>query len=211
MTGLTAPHDPEDLWLAAEVVDVPQHRMLMQGDMIMVESGLVCLVSHPCSMRRGSQLHDTQVVAPVRDHHVSDWDGSYDWMPLPGPQAADFKNPAACLRELRSELTENLQCGQRIAVMAESGVHLLQQRMAFHISRVVINLAELAEFSAPVLAEAELHEQWVSELGEQYEAQFHQLLEANGRKLRSWLDSAHTRSQALRYVRMEISRLKKLS
>lgn len=206
MTELAAPDDPEDLWLAADVVDVPQHRMLMQGDLIVVESGLVCIVSHACSMRRGTQLHDTQVVAPIRDHHVNDWKGNYDWMPLPGAQLPGLDNPAACLRELRSEFTANLQEGKRIAVMADTGVHLLQQRMAFHLSRVVIDLRELAEHSAPVLAEAELHEQWVSELGEDHDALFHQLLEADNRKLRRWLSETHTRPQAMRAVREEIAR-----
>ena len=210
MTELATPDDPEDLWLAADVVDVPQHRMLMQGDLIVVESGPVCIVSHACSMRRGSLLHDTQIVAPIRDHHVSDWKGSYDWMPLTGAQVPGLENPAACLRELRSESTTSLRGGKRIAVMADTGVHLLQQRMACHLIRVIIDVAELAEQSAPVLAEAELHEQWVSDLGEECEPQFHQLLEADNRRLRRWLSEAHTRSQAMRAVREEILRLKEL-
>ena len=68
--------------------------------------------------------------------------------------------------------------------MADVGVHLLQQRMAFHLSRVIIDVAELAEHSAPVLAEAELHEQWVADLGIDTESAFHQFLEANNRRLR---------------------------
>lgn len=205
MTELATPDDPEDLWLAADASDVPRHRMLMQGDLIVVESGPVCIVSHACSMRRGSRLHDTQIVAPVRDHHAGGWRGNYDWMPLPGARAPSLQNPAACLRELRSEPTTNLQTGERIAVMADTGVHLLQQRMAFHLSRVVIDLRELAEHSAPVLAEAELHEQWVGDLGEAREPEFHEFLDADDRKLRRWLDEARTRPQALRAVREQIA------
>ena len=178
--------------------------------MIAVESGLVCIVSHACSMRRGTQLHSTQVVAPIRDHHVSDWKGNYDWMPLPGTQLPGLENPAGCLRELRSEFTADLQAGKRMAVMADTGVQLLQQRMAFHLSRVVIDLRELAEHSAPVLAEAELHEQWVSELGEDHDTLFHQLLDADNRKLRRWLGESRTRPQAMRAVREEILRRKGL-
>lgn len=211
MNGLAAPDDPEDLWLAAEVIDVPRHRMLMQGDLVVVESGPVCVVSHACSMRRGSQLHNTQVVAPLRDHHVSDWKGSYDWMPLPGAQVPGLENPAASLRELRSEPTAGLSAGKRIAVMADTGIHLLQQRMACHLTRVIIDIAEFAEQSAPVLAEAELHEQWVSDLGEEHEPQFHQLLETDNRRLRRRLREARTRPQAMRAVREEIGRLKESS
>lgn len=210
MTELATPDDPEDLWLAADVVDVPQHRMLMQGDLIVVESGPVCVVSHACSMRRGSQLHETQIVAPIQDHRITDWKGNFDWMPLPGAQVPSVENPAACLRELRSESTASLLDGKRIAVMADTGVHLLQQRMACHLIRVIIDTKELAEHSAPVLAEAELHEQWVSELGEACEPDFHQLLEADNRKLRRWLSETHTRPQAMRAVREEIARLKEL-
>ena len=206
MTELATPDDHEDLWLAAEASCVPRHRMLMQGDLIAVESGPVCIVSHACSMRRGSRLHDTQIVAPVRDHHVGGWRGNYDWMPLPGARVPGIQNPAACLRELRSEPTTSLQAGDRIAVMADTGVHLLQQRMAFHLCRVVIDLRELAEHSAPVLAEAELHEQWVGDLGEEREPEFHQFLDADNRKLRSQLHEARTRPQAMRTAREEIVR-----
>ena len=204
------PDDPEDLWLAVGASNVPRHRMLMQGDLIAVESGFVCIVSHACSMRQGPRLHDTQIVAPVRDHQAVIWRGNYDWMPLPGAVVPGLQDPAACLRELRSELTASLQAGERIAVMAETGVHLLQQRMAFHLCRVIIDLPELAEHSAPVLAEAELHEQWAGDLGEEHEPQFHQLLDADDRKLRGWLNEARTRPQAMRAVREEIARRRAL-
>ncbi len=184
--------------------------MLMQGDVIVVESGPVCIVSHACSMRRGASFHNTQIVAPMQDHYVHDWKGNYDWMPLPGAQVPGLENPAACLRELRSEATTSLQAGKRIAIMADRGVHLLQQRMACHLIRVVIDVSELAEHSAPVLAEAELHEQWVSDLGPDHETQFHQFLDEDGRKLRLWLNEVHTRPQAMRAVREEIARLKEL-
>ncbi len=205
MTELAAPEASEDLWIATGVSDVPRHRMLMQGDLIVVDQGPICIVSHACSMRRGPQLHETQLVAPLRDHHVDDWRGHYDWMPLPGVQVSGLKNPATCLRQLWSEPTANLQEGERVAVMAETGVHLLQQRMAFHLCRVVIDLRELAEHSAPVLAEAELHEQWIEVLGVEREPEFHELLDADERKLRAWLDQTHTRNQAMREVRKQIA------
>ncbi len=69
----------------------------MQGDVIVTCDGPVCVVSHPCSMRKGPELRDTQIVAPIRDHHGG-WKGHYDWMPLPCVQFPDMANPAACIR-----------------------------------------------------------------------------------------------------------------
>lgn len=204
MSELSAPDDPEDLWLASAYEDVPPARMLMQGDIIVIDSGTVCVVSHACSMRRGSQLHPTQIVAPVGDQSNTAWQGNYDWMPLPNLQNAELRAPAAYLRELRSESTADLQLGKRIGVMADTGIHLLQQRMAHHLTRVVIELAELAEHSAPILAEVDLHEEWISQLGTSAEPGFHAFLDQDDRKLRLWLERQHTRHQAISTVRMEI-------
>ena len=178
--------------------------MLMQGDIIVIDSGTVCVVSHACSMRRGSQLHPTQIVAPVGDQSNTAWQGNYDWMPLPNLQNAELRAPAACLRELRSESTADLQSGKRIGVIADTGIHLLQQRMAHHLTRVVIELTELAEHSAPVLAEVDLHEEWTTELGAAAESAFHTLLDQEDRKLRVWLEAPRTRNQAISAVRREI-------
>lgn len=178
----------------------------MQGDVILTGVGPVCVCSHACSMRRGAQLHDTQIVAPIRDHSAPRWHGSFDWMPLPGAPVPDIPNPAACIRELSSARTAELQAGERVAVMTDAGIHLLQQRIAHHVSRVIISLRELAEHSAPVLAEVELHEEWVEGLGRLAEREFHQLLEDDDRKLREWLNEPRTRPQAMRAVRQEIRR-----
>lgn len=204
MSELSAPDDPEDLWLASGFEDVPQVRMLMQGDIIIVDSGPVCVVSHACSMRRGTQLHETQIVAPVSEQANATWRGGYDWMPLPGLLHAQIPDPAASLRELRSESTATLLAGRRIGVMADTGIHLLQQRMAHHLTRVVIAIADLAEHCAPILAEADLHEEWVTELGASVEPGFHALLDRDDRKLRSWLDEPSSRHQAISTIRREI-------
>ena len=208
MAELAAPENPEDLWLATGPVDVPAHRMLMQGDVVETCDGPVCIVSHACSMRRGLDSHPTQIVAPIRDHPCG-WKGDYDWMPLPRAQVPSMANPAACIRELRSESTDVLTAEPRIAVMADTGIHLLQQRMAHHLSRVIIDVAELAEFSAPVLAEVELHEEWVGELGQDSDHEFHRYLDGDNRKRRNWLSETHSRPQAMQAVRQEIRRRKK--
>ena len=90
--------------------------------------------------------------------------------------------------------------------MTDTGIQLLQQRMVYHLSRVIIDLVELAEQSAPILAEVDLHEEWVTDLGEAAEPEFHRFLDADDRKLRKWLIEVHTRPQAIKAVRQEIRR-----
>lgn len=199
MNLLDAPDDPQDLWL----VDVSEHRMLMQGDVIVTDNGPVCLVVHPCSMRRGSVLHNTQAVAPVRQSDA-DWRGYYDWMPLPEVRLPGPLPVAACIREISSLPTESLQHGNRVAAMDDIGIHLLQQRMVYHLTRMLINLDDLAELSAPFLAEADIHEEWVARLGVGAEPDFHLLLDAENRKLREWLQEGRTRPQATKAIRQEI-------
>lgn len=203
MALLDSPHDPDDIWQAVGD-DVPAHRLLMQGDVIVAESGPLLVVTHACSMRRGAALHETQMVAPVQEHHVPSWDGSYDWMPLPGAPVPGSPNPAGALRVLRSIATAELLDGERVAVMSDQGIQLLQQRLAHHLTRVAIPIVELSEHCAPILAEAELHEDWLRELGSDSEQEFHQLLDADDRKLRTWLSDPSTRAQAMATVRRAI-------
>lgn len=201
MSRLDTPDDPKDLWL----VGISEHRMLMQGDVIVTDDGPVCLVVHPCSMRRGSVLHDTQTVAPVRQSDAA-WQGYYDWMPLPEVRLPGFLPYAACIREVSSLSTKSLQHGNRVAAMDDIGIHLLQQRMVYHLTRMSIDLDDLAELSAPILAEAEIHEEWVNLLGVDAEPDFHLFLDAENRKLREWLQEGRTRPQAIKVIRQEIRR-----
>lgn len=208
MPLLASPDDPEDIWQAVGG-EVPAHRLLMQGDVFLTEIGPLLVVTHACSMRRGADLHATQMAAPVEDHHVPNWDGNYDWMPLLGAPVPDVRHPAGLLRVLRSVDTEVLVAGERVAIMSEQGIHLLQQRLAHHLTRVAIPTAELAEHCAPILAEAELHEDWMGALGVDSEQQFHDFLDADERKLRSWLSDPAKRAQAMGTVRREVRRRRK--
>lgn len=203
MPLLASPEGPEDIWQAVGA-DVPAHRILMQGDVIVTRVGPLLVVTHACSMRRGAELHATQMAAPVEDHRVANWDGSYDWMPLPGGPVPDINHPAGLLRVLRSVDTSELLAGERIAVMSNLGIQLLQQRLAHHLTRVAIPTAELAEHCAPILAETELHEDWVRAFGAGAEEEFHDLLGADDRKLRDWLADPAKRAQAMSKVRREI-------
>jgi len=205
MPLLATPDDPDDIWQAIGD-EVPPHRLLMQGDVITAPDGPLLVVTHACSMRRGADLHATQMVAPVEDHDVPLWDGNYDWMPLPGAPLPGVRHPAGLLRALRSVASDALLSSGRVAVMSNQGIQLLQQRLAHHLTRVAIPIEELAEHCAPILAEAELHEDWVGALGSEAEEEFHNFLDANGRKLRSWLGDPANRAQAMVTVRREIRR-----
>ena len=59
-----------------------------------------------------------------------------------------------------------------------------------------------------MLAEVELHEEWVGALGQDSDDEFHQYLDGDKRKLRDWLSGTHSRPQAMRAVRQEIRRRK---
>lgn len=207
MGELDAPSDDEDLWLARGH-EVSPCRPLMQGDVFTLDDGEVCVIAHPCSMRTKGELHPEQTVARVESHKVSDWKGHFDWMPLPGLDLEGVADPAANLRVLRSvptdDLVEAIRSGARIGVLSDTGIHLLQQRLACHLTRAVIAFAELAELSAPVLAEVELAEEWNEQLGPTGEAQLQALLDADARKLRGWLGEAHSRSQAMRAARQAL-------
>lgn len=79
-----------------------------------------------------------------------------------------------------------------------------EERLAHHLTRVAIRTKELAEHCAPILAEAELHEDWLRALGADTEPQFHEFLDSDDRKLRAWLADSAKRSQAMTTVRREI-------
>ena len=198
---LDEPDQPSDIWYVCPPDEVPSHRLLMQGDVLVLESGPVCVVTHACSMRQGVQLHPTQIVAPVRARENALWRGGYDWMPLPELAVGEYGPTSVNLRELSSVSTDELKSAKRIAAMSEIGIQLLQQRMAHHLTRVVIELEVIAELSAPILMEANLHEEWVESLGEEAEAEFHALLDADDRRLRIWMQAPRTRYQAQSEIR----------
>lgn len=197
--ALDSPKNPEELW----ITDVAEHRLLMQGDIVITEGGPVCVATHACSMRRGIAYHKTQVVAPIRDESTR-WQGHYDWMPLPEAPIPDLTSPAACIREFQSTSTDHLQSGRRVSAMTPTGIQLFQQRMVHHLSRVKLDLIELEEQSAHIIAEVDLHDEWVTQLGQGAESEFYRFLDANDRKLREELKSPYTRSAVIQTVRQEI-------
>jgi hypothetical protein len=53
---------------------------------------------------------------------------------------------------------------RRVAILSETGLLVLQQRYVHHLTRAVMQLERLERACGHVLAEAELQEEWCSEL-----------------------------------------------
>ncbi len=230
---LDSPDDPEDLWLATDGVAVA--RPLMQGDVVAGlpigpdgEDAPGIILTHACSMRAGKKLRPRQTVAQIVHQPIAlhQWSEQYfDFMPLPDIELDNVGDGcAADFRLISAVPTGILVAADRQAALGEIGIHHLQQRMAHHLTRVVVDLATLAEQSAPVLLEIELQEDWVSEslavrpdgtdqvqVQEQAEAEFQDLLEREDRRLRSMLREPHSRAQAAREVRLAMRERKESS
>lgn len=169
---------PSELYLArADEVNVL--RPIMQGDVFPnveipgvdddKESGnLAIVLAHPCSMRRGHQVVDRLRMARLRRRDkfpLKKWSqGHYNVMPLPelrGERDEEFF--VAVFEEAGRVLTKHLDVETRLACLSWNGLMLMQQRMVFSDTRVVVDTGTLLERSAPVLTEAELLEEWNEE------------------------------------------------
>lgn len=222
---LDSPDDPEDLWLASD--GVPSARPLIQGDVLLElpignagEAVPGMILTHPCSMRAGKKLRPRQTVAQIVQQPIAldQWAGShFDFMPLPGLELPGFGALAVDLRLITAVPTPTILAADRHAALSEIGIHLLQQRLTHHLTRVVVDLWTFAEHSAPILLEVELQEDWVSEAmrdvqegadlakaQQAAEDAFQDLLDADERRLRGMLSEPPTRAQAAREIRTAI-------
>lgn len=113
--------------------------------------------------------------------------------------------------------TESLVTEKRIAVLSYEGILLLQQHLAHHLTRAIIDLPTLAKVSEAVFIEVELQEEWFesailgmspSVLGEAVkdaETRFQGLLDEQDRRLRGMLGDYLTRPAAIREIRRLIA------
>ena len=223
---LAVPLGVDELWLARG--GVPLARPLMQGDVFertpSNQNGTVMVITHPCSMRAGPRLRPRQTVVNVGSIKAplesASWrDGYYDYMPLPGLEHCLMGKgyPVADFRLISSESTEDLVTEKRIAALAFEGILLLQQRLAHHLTRAVVDLPTLAWVSEAVFIEAELQEEWVesatmglppavlNEAVKSAEIGFQELLDQQGGRLRRMLAELQTRPGAIREVRRSIA------
>lgn len=223
--SLELPLSVDDLWLS--LGDVPSARPCMQGDVFTsaaaVEEALVIVLTHPCSMRAGSKLRPRQTVVAIKgikppNNELSWKTGHYDYMPLPGVKHPSIGNgfPVADFREIESKATEELGCNNRVAALSHEGILHLQQRLAHHLTRAIIDLPTLARASDAVLAEADLQEEWVEGKTQTVEDDslekainaaakgFQDLLDSDNQRLREKLRVNHTRPDATREIRRQI-------
>lgn len=160
--------------------EVVAHRPIFTGDVFLdsviglPEGGVITIDSiilqHPCALRTdGVHLNPRILVAEVRDYKFvanSQWLGLYKRMPLPdlnttGP-GAEPQHRAALFEELHLASPQRL--GRRVASLSQFGVNLLLQRWVHHNTRVVVPTFTYQEQTGGVFEEAELVEDWCSEM-----------------------------------------------
>lgn len=190
--------DPEDLYEERGTVSFA--RPLLQGDIFagVIVPGLstdpvtVQIVTHPCSMRRGTDLNERIQVVPVESYQrVSDWGGHLRVMPLPD-LLEDGDHYAAKFVDLSASAAGELTVDKRIASLSQRGILVLQQRLVMHSTRVDMSVTVFREQSAPVLAEAEMQEIWTElVLGDDPESLAE--VAAVGQEFQGWLDEASGR------------------
>ncbi len=220
-TGLAAPSSIREIYLGYSD-DVAIGRPLLTGDVltdVAVDAddhdGTVMIVAHPCSMR-GAQgrLLPRIVVAPIRLYQripFESWpEGHFKVMPLPNMLGeTDEASRAVHLLELTAVRSENLQREHRILALKDRGIHVLQQRLVYSLTRVEVGLEKLHEQTAHVLLEAELEEEWVDELAVEGDPAS---LSTESEAFATYMDLGHRadlkdptrRSDAVRTVRAEI-------
>jgi hypothetical protein len=226
VANLSVPDSPDDLYAARG--DVPLALPIMQGDVFdnIPVPGLrdkpltVAVVMHPCSMRAGARLRPNVTVSVVRPYQPlrdDDWTGHANVMPLPHLRdTSDWY--AIDFRELATIPNVALSRRARIAASSRQGILLLQQRFAFHLTRLAVPLPDLNKVSSPVFTESELLADWVeTALGtaqggdddatiSDAEKAFHAYLDEDDRRLRNRLQQPHLRPDLRRECRREITR-----
>lgn len=144
-------------------------RPILQGDVfrdILVpgfgdDLHTVQILTHPCSMRRGTHLNERTQVAQVVPHNkVKDWNTHGRVMPLPDLRE-DGRHFATLFVDQTAVPTASLTPMKRIASLSHSGIYALQQRLVKHLTRIELDIADFREQSRPVLVESEIQENWV--------------------------------------------------
>jgi len=208
---------PDELYL--ERGTVSWSRPIFQGDVFKNiplpgfpdASYLIQVLTHPCSMRRGTNLNEWIQVAPVKPYqNVTDWHQHGKWMPLPD-LLEDGSHYATKFVDLTGVQASKLTLGSRIASLSERGVLALQQRLVRHSTRLELEIEQFRQQSAPVLVEADLQEAWVEtvlgnelpteELIDRAIVSFHHWLDEDDKRRRNDLQSEVNHSRLRKDVR----------
>ncbi len=128
-------------------------------------TGLAIVLTHPCSMRvdgvkLASRLLTARVV-PTDPIPLPAWrNGYFKVMPLPGLLEVHH---SARFDEIGLVESGSLAERTRVACMTPYGVHLLQQRFIWYLTRFLAPTHRLAEVTEAVFEEADLQEEWVEQ------------------------------------------------
>jgi hypothetical protein len=168
--SLDVPEDDESLYLiVGETAD--DTRPINQGDVFKGitlpgfpedDHGLIILTTHPCSLRAGARLRPRLQASPVhRSRYLppEEWAHSY-LRQMPLPALVDDQHHMVTLTEAGIVTPVELMAAERIAVLSEAGILLLQQRLVWALAHAVIGRDTLADYSAPAFAQIELLEEW---------------------------------------------------
>ena len=167
---LEHPEAVEHLYLAASSEEVLTARPFMTGDVFegvaipgLDGIGLAIVLTHPCAMRAdGMNLAQRLLMArvvPSDPIPLERWNtGHYKVMPLPGLCG---RHHSARFDEIGLVSSSLLGSESRSACMTPYGVHFLQQRFIWHLTRFLAPTHRLAEATEAVFAEADLQEEWV--------------------------------------------------
>jgi hypothetical protein len=113
-------------------------------------------------MREGTNLRPRITVAPVERHsrvNGNGWNGNLKVMPL--AELMDGDHYAAIFVDFAAAPSEHLNIDARIATLSDQGIYVLQQRIIKHLTRFEVDLASLAEETAPVLWEMHQQRDWL--------------------------------------------------
>lgn len=210
--------EPELLYWAAGS-EVNEHRPLFTGDVLTdieipgLGRSSAMIVGHPCSFRgQGGRLAQQIPVALVESHPPvpsRKWaKGFFNRMPLAGlPLEAQFY--VARLDCVGLARTEDLTTERRIACLSHTGINQLQQRLVFHLTRVVVPMPTFQMAFANTYEEAELLEEWVTELVDldlDQPASFERWIREGDPSRQDLLEDPQNRAGIRRQIRQEIAR-----
>lgn len=223
--SLDLPEDDESLYLiVGETAD--DVRPVNQGDVFrgitlpgfaVDDHELIILTTHPCSLRAGARLKPRLQASPVYHSRYlppEQWADSY-LRQMPLPALLEDRHHMVTLTEAGIVTPEQLAAAERIAVLSETGILLLQQRLVWALAHAVVGRETLADYSAPAFAEIELLEEWNRGLCDADEPdrptrladiaqQFEEYLRTSG--LQAQLADRTMRGDARRRVRDELRR-----
>lgn len=159
---LETPGSPEDLYLArGPEADELRERPVFTGDLIQLAStgGPICVLQHPCAFRNGSKLVNRILVGDVAEVSdiPKDWStGHFKAMFLPDIEGENTKAVRVKFQDIQILTPQQLDEGERIAILSAYGVNLLLQRWIHHNARIVVPTSRLETSTAGPFDEADL-------------------------------------------------------